>query len=75
MAHCPALRSAASLCVGAPARVASAVASSGPIIHGTGRPSATAARAASQASSSVPSVRGARRAMTESDSGMARVGA
>lgn len=37
--------------------LAPAVASSGPIIHGMGVPSATHARAASQASSSVSAVR------------------
>ena len=55
--HWPALRSGVALAVGPPAMVTQAVASSGPIIQGTGVRSATHNKAVAQASSSVSAMR------------------
>lgn len=55
--HCPPLRSANQLTVGAPSTDTKAVASSGPIIQGMGVPSQTQSWAASQASPTVAAAR------------------
>ena len=57
MVHCPALRSAPELSVGAPAMDSTEVATRGPIIQGSGVCSATQAAAAAQAAARVRATR------------------
>ena len=55
--HCPALRSGVRLAVGAPSMDSAAVATSGPIIHGSEVASCTQTKAASKAVSRVKTTR------------------